>query len=71
MLVPWKKAKQGGTGASEAWNRRVDVNAWGNNVRLDLVLWLSKSDAGTCRGGGPLEEKEARMSAPAPSLKNS
>src|SRR2546426_764372 len=32
-------------GAGEARYRRVDVHAWRDNVRLDLVLWLSNSDA--------------------------
>src|SRR3989442_14975970 len=32
-------------GAGEARYRRVDVYAWRDNVRLDLVLWLSNSGA--------------------------
>src|SRR2546427_12148237 len=55
-------------GAGEARYRRVDVYAWRDNVRLDLVLWLSNSDAWdlqrrwTPRGGGGADGRASAVS---------
>ncbi len=71
MLVPWKKAKQGGAEHPKLGIDEYTFTPGAATSGLILSWGCPMPTPGPWSGGGPLDEKEARMSAPDPSLKNS